>query len=63
LQWLEPRYVVGVGKFAEERAEIALAGLESTIGRITHPSPANPKANRDWDNLITKELRDLGIEV
>ncbi|MEJ2366319.1 MAG: single-stranded DNA-binding protein [Deltaproteobacteria bacterium] len=63
LQWLEPRYVVGVGRFAGERAEISLAGLDLTTGRITHPSPANPKANRGWDNLVTKELRDLGIRI
>jgi len=55
--------VVGVGQFAAERAEIALAGLDLTIGRITHPSPANPKANRGWENLVTKEFRDLGIEI
>jgi single-strand selective monofunctional uracil DNA glycosylase len=63
VQWLEPRYVVGVGQFARERAEIALTELDVIIGRITHPSPANPKANRGWDNLVTKELEDLGIEV
>jgi single-strand selective monofunctional uracil DNA glycosylase len=63
VQRLEPGYVVGVGQFAAERAEIALAGLDLSIGRITHPSPANPKANRGWENLVTKELRDLGIKV
>lgn len=63
VQWLEPRYVVGVGQFAAERAGIALAGLELSIGRITHPSPANPKANRGWESIIMKELRDLGIEI
>jgi single-strand selective monofunctional uracil DNA glycosylase len=61
--WLEPRYVVGVGQFAAERAKIALAGLELSTGRITHPSPANPKANRGWENLVTRELADLGIEI
>lgn len=63
VQWLEPGYVVGVGQFAAERAEIALAGLDLRIGRITHPSPANPKANRGWENLVTKELEVLGIKV
>jgi single-strand selective monofunctional uracil DNA glycosylase len=63
VQWLEPRYVVGVGRFATERAEVSLAGLDLTTGRITHPSPANPKANRGWDNLVTRELRDLGIRI
>lgn len=63
VQWLKPRYVIGVGQFAAERAEIALTGLELSTGRITHPSPANPKANRGWENLVTKELADLGIEI
>jgi len=60
---LKPRYVVGVGRFAAERARIALSGFELTIGCITHPSPANPKANRGWDDLVTTELEDLGIKV
>jgi single-strand selective monofunctional uracil DNA glycosylase len=63
VRWLEPRYVVGVGSFAAERAEIALANLGLSIGRMTHPSPANPKANRGWENLVARELADLGIKV
>jgi single-strand selective monofunctional uracil DNA glycosylase len=35
--------------------------MELTIGRITHPSPANPKANRGWESLIEQELSTLGI--
>jgi single-strand selective monofunctional uracil DNA glycosylase len=63
IQWLRPRCVVGVGRFAGERAHAALTGLKVRIGTITHPSPANPRANRGWDSLIMKELRDLGIRV
>ncbi|MBW2581919.1 MAG: single-stranded DNA-binding protein [Deltaproteobacteria bacterium] len=63
IQWFRPRYVVGVGRFAGERAHAALTGLEVRIGNISHPSPANPKANRGWDSLVMKELRDLGIRV
>ncbi len=61
--WLEPRYVVGVGQFAEDRARAALAGLRVTIGGITHPSPANPKANRGWEALVEEELSSLGIRI
>jgi len=63
IQWLKPRYVVGVGKFAEERAHGALSGLSVTIGAITHPSPANPKANQGWDSRIVSELQTWGIKV
>jgi single-strand selective monofunctional uracil DNA glycosylase len=63
LEALSPRYVIGVGLFAEERARVAFSGAEITIGRITHPSPANPKANRGWEAIVEKELADLGIVV
>lgn len=56
-----PRYVLGIGGFARDRALAALGGDRITIGYITHPSPANPKANRGWEILIEKELTELGI--
>jgi single-strand selective monofunctional uracil DNA glycosylase len=57
------RYVIGVGRFAEKRARSALTGLNVEVGGITHPSPANPKANQGWAALIEKELSDLGIQL
>jgi single-strand selective monofunctional uracil DNA glycosylase len=63
IQWLQPRYVLGVGVFAEQRACAALTDIDIFIGRITHPSPANPKANRGWSILIENEMRALGIEL
>jgi single-strand selective monofunctional uracil DNA glycosylase len=57
------RWVVGIGAFAEGRIRAACAGLEVTIGRILHPSPASPRANRGWADTATAELRRLGIEV
>ena len=63
IEWLKPRYVVGVGNFAKERALKALSGFDVIIGSITHPSPANPKANKGWDPLATQALKDLGIDL
>jgi single-strand selective monofunctional uracil DNA glycosylase len=60
---LKPEYAVGVGRFATDRARIALADLRVMVGGITHPSPANPKANRGWESMINKELHALGIEL
>ena len=56
-----PEHVIGIGAFAEQRAKAALAGYDLPIGRITHPSPANPKANKGWEKFITKELKNMGI--
>ena len=63
VEWLEPDHVVGIGNFAEARAREALAGLDVRIGRISHPSPANPRANRGWEPLISKEFAALGIRI
>ncbi|MBW2016678.1 MAG: single-stranded DNA-binding protein [Deltaproteobacteria bacterium] len=63
IRLLSPRWVLGIGNFAEERARAALSGLEVEVGRISHPSPANPRANRGWANLVENELAALGIQV
>ena len=60
---LKPRFVLGVGNFARNRALAALDGENLTIGGITHPSPANPRANRGWEKLITAELATVGVKL
>ncbi|MGD9055412.1 MAG: single-stranded DNA-binding protein [Desulfobacterales bacterium] len=63
IEYFKPRYVVGVGKFAEQRARAALDHHDVKIGMIAHPSPANPQANRGWEPLIEKQLKALGIKI
>jgi single-strand selective monofunctional uracil DNA glycosylase len=63
VDWLQPEFVVGIGQFARMQAEKALSGYPITIGQITHPSPANPKANQGWDQRVTQELKTLGIKL
>ena len=63
IEQLSPQHVIGVGQFAAERARLALSGFEIPIGRITHPSPANPKANRGWETIIGEEFAAMGIEL
>jgi len=56
---LDPEIVVGVGAFAEGRAKAALPSR--TTGRILHPSPASPKANKGWAPQAEAELEALGL--
>jgi single-strand selective monofunctional uracil DNA glycosylase len=63
VEFLRPRHVIGVGHYAEGCAVRALAGLDVQFGRILHPSPASPAANKDWAAQATRQLSDLGIEV
>ena len=59
-----PQWVVGVGAFAEQRLRSALAGQPGPaprIGRIPHPSPASPAANRGWEQLVDQAFAGMGI--
>ncbi|MGC6488322.1 MAG: uracil-DNA glycosylase family protein [Planctomycetota bacterium] len=64
---LQPEWLVGVGAFAEARirrvfaAELDRGGVRA--GRIPHPSPASPAANRGWDRLADEAFAALGIHV
>ncbi|MFP4031648.1 MAG: uracil-DNA glycosylase family protein [Desulfococcaceae bacterium] len=60
---LSPEWVIGVGRFAADRARSALSGFDLRIGRVSHPSPANPRANKDWGRLAESELAELGISL
>jgi single-strand selective monofunctional uracil DNA glycosylase len=60
---LKPSWLVGVGGFAEERLKRAAeaVGSEATVGRVLHPSPASPAANRGWAEAAERQLTALGV--
>jgi len=75
IAYLQPGHVIGVGRFAEARIRAVLSaasvtgkkvgrpGSEITIGRVPHPSPANPAANRNWAQAMTAALDAIGIHL
>lgn len=58
---VQPEWIIGVGDFALKRAQEVFPEGTPKLGRILHPSPASPAANRDWANLATQQLQSLGI--
>lgn len=60
---LEPRCVIGIGVFAEKRIRAALTDRAVRVGRISHPSPANPLANTGWAARVTEELAACGVRL
>ena len=60
---LEPELVIGIGKWAEARARQALEKLDVRVGRVLHPSPASPLANRGWAEQAERQLEDLGVRI
>ncbi|MGF1467727.1 MAG: uracil-DNA glycosylase family protein [Sandaracinaceae bacterium] len=65
LEALDPTMVIGIGGFAEGCLTRVLGGREGAprIGRILHPSPASPKANRGWAEAAEAELRAQGVPL
>ena len=61
VELLQPQWVIGIGAFAETRARAALGGMGVSIGKILHPSPASPAANRGWSEAATRQLQALGV--
>ncbi len=58
---LQPRFVIGVGKFAEKKARQVVGDLDVVIASVPHPSPASPLANKGWAPLMTKALTEAGV--
>jgi single-strand selective monofunctional uracil DNA glycosylase len=61
---LEPEFVIGIGNFAEQRIRRALGETSGVrVSCILHPSPASPRANRNWAATIEAQLAEVGIEL
>jgi single-strand selective monofunctional uracil DNA glycosylase len=61
---LDPEWLIGIGRFTEQRLRAVnqeTEGGERKVGRILHPSPASPAANRDWAGRTTEQLICLGV--
>jgi single-strand selective monofunctional uracil DNA glycosylase len=64
IEALRPEWLVGVGAFAAQRIRAVMQTLPGAAARITsipHPSPANPRANRDWASLARAVLEREGV--
>jgi single-strand selective monofunctional uracil DNA glycosylase len=56
LEAFHPREVIAVGGYAEKTA-LRVAAIKSIpVRRILHPSPANPAANRGWEEAVLQTL-------
>ncbi len=63
LELLEPEFLIGVGAYAEKQLTLAseALGLSAEVGKILHPSPASPAANRGWGEAAERQLKELGV--
>ena len=61
----EPEWLIGVGAYAEkkltETVKEYFPSREFKVGKILHPSPASPMANRGWEPQAEKQLVEMGV--
>ena len=61
----QPEWLVGIGAYAEKKIKETIKEYfpeeEFKCGKILHPSPASPIANRGWAPQAEKQLKDLGV--
>jgi len=66
LQILQPEWAIGIGGFAQQCLQ-RLQRLDKQqtlsvkIGKVLHPSPASPAANRGWSEAAERQLTEQGI--
>ena len=61
IELIKPEWLIGIGDFAAKRAAEVFQNGSPRLGRILHPSPASPAANRNWAGVATSQLKDLGV--
>jgi single-strand selective monofunctional uracil DNA glycosylase len=61
IEFLRPEWLIGIGDFAAKRAAEIFQNGAPKLGRILHPSPASPAANRNWSAVVTSQLQSLGL--
>ena len=60
---LGTRHVLGIGRFAADRARAALDEDAVAVSVAPHPSPASPLANRGWAEAFERALANAGVAV
>ena len=60
--YVNPRLVLGIGRYSEQRAR-AVLGETRPVHGVLHPSPANPAANRGWSPQFEQQLAGLGVAM
>jgi len=63
IEALRPDWLIGIGVYAAEKLETASRKSLRTcrVGKILHPSPASPRANRGWEAQAEESLISYGI--
>lgn len=61
VQLLDVDILVCLGKFVESRCKKVFKDSDIQISGLMHPSPANPAANANWENIALEQLSNSGV--
>lgn len=65
LRLLQANVAIGIGRFAEQRVQVVAQPLGIRAGNVTHPSPANPRANAGggWGVHMDAAAAEFGVSI
>lgn len=61
IDYINPKYLIGVGKFAMDKLNEVNDNPNRLVTSIIHPSPGNPMANNGWQEKTILKLQELGL--
>ncbi len=66
IDYIKPRYLVGIGKYAEAKLRTVVDAMEfeasaPQVLSVLHPSPGNPQANAGWGAKASGQLVAAGV--
>ena len=61
IEYYQAEHLVGIGAFAEKQLLRLFDKDSYAIGRMLHPSPASPIANKHWPQRAIQDLKDLEV--
>lgn len=61
VELLQPKALIGVGKYAQQKFESVVDKDKYLISSIIHPSPGNPQANNGWTEKTVQKMQELGL--
>ncbi|MFA5514563.1 MAG: uracil-DNA glycosylase family protein [Sphaerochaetaceae bacterium] len=60
---IKPKALVGIGRYAQKKLSEAKKRLniDLDVFSILHPSPSNPQANKNWQEVVSTQLKKASL--
>ena len=61
VDFFDCEWIIGIGNYAESKAKRVFEKQDVKVGKILHPSPASPLANKGWAGFVKAQMISYGL--